>query len=114
MSVDETLAAIDAAVGCQQCGKPLDGSVSDDFDTEECQAEWHAARASRLVDYEADANVDPVQVSLRIDSAALEAVLVAMREVHVTYRRAPTGAAFDELIRTHDMLRATLQNGDSE
>ena len=47
MSVDETLAAIDAAVGCQQCGKPLAGSVSDDFDTEECQAAWHAARASQ-------------------------------------------------------------------
>ena len=108
MSVNETLAAIDAAVGCQQCGRPLAGSVSDDFDTEECQTEWHAARASRLVDCE------PPRVSFRIDSAALEAVLVAIREVHVTYRRAPTGMAFDELIRAHDMLRATLQNGDSE
>ena len=108
MSVEETLAAIDAAVGCQQCGKPLNGSVSDDFDSEECQAAWHAARASRLVDCE------PPRVSFRIGSAALEAVLVAIREVHVTYRRAPTGAAFDELIRTHDMLRTTLQNGDSE
>jgi len=48
VSVDETLAAINAAVGCQQCGRPLDGSVSDDFDTEGCQTAWHAARASRL------------------------------------------------------------------
>ena len=48
MSLDDTLAAIDAAVGCQQCGRPLDGSVSDDFDTEECQTAWHAARTSRL------------------------------------------------------------------
>ncbi len=47
MSVDEAIAAIDAAVGCQQCGRPLDGSVSDDFHDEECQTAWHAARASR-------------------------------------------------------------------
>jgi len=47
VSVDETLAAIDAAVGCQQGGRPLDGSVSADFDTEECQTAWHAARVYR-------------------------------------------------------------------
>ncbi len=58
VSLDDTLAAIDAAVGCQQCGRPLDGSVSDDFDSEECQAEWHAARASRLADR------DPARVCL--------------------------------------------------
>ena len=70
MSVDDTLAAIDAAVGCQQCGRPLDGSVSADFDSEECQAAWHAARASRLVDHEADANVDPAQGYLRLSLSA--------------------------------------------
>jgi len=104
VSVDDTLAAIDAAVGCQQCGRPLGGSVSVDFDTEECQTAWHAARASRL----------PVPVSIRIDidSAALEVCLAAIREAHVTYRRDLNGGAFDSLLRAHDTLRTTLQNGD--
>jgi len=48
VSVDETLAAIPAAVGCQQCGRPLAGSVSADFDSEDCQTAWHVARASQL------------------------------------------------------------------
>jgi hypothetical protein len=36
--------AIDSATGCQQCGKDLSGSVSDDFCSEECQRAWSAAR----------------------------------------------------------------------
>ena len=41
----DIIAAIDHATGCQQCGKDLSGSVSDDFCSEECQRTWHAARA---------------------------------------------------------------------
>jgi len=108
VSVEETLAAIDAAVGCQQCGKPLNGSVSDDFDSEKCQTAWHAARASRLVDCE------PPRVSFRIGSDVLQAGWDAVRNVQFAYMRDRSGVAFDELIRTHDMLRTTLQNGDSE
>ena len=82
MSVEETLAAIDAAVGCQQCGKPLAGSVSDDFDSEECQAEWHAARASRLVD----------------DSDALESALATMRDLFRRFHEQLLARQRDELL----------------
>ncbi|WP_037360142.1 DUF3631 domain-containing protein [Amycolatopsis orientalis] len=52
-NVDSTVSAIEAAIGapgaadsggtCCQCGRPLDGSPSDDFCTEDCQAAWRAA-----------------------------------------------------------------------
>lgn len=51
MSGMDILAAIDAAVGCQQCGAKLDESVSDDFCGPSCQADWHAARAEPLTGY---------------------------------------------------------------
>lgn len=42
--VDLTLTAIDRAIGsepdCATCGRPLAGSVSDDFCSETCQAAW--------------------------------------------------------------------------
>lgn len=47
----DIFAAIDAAVGCQQCGGPLGDSPSDDFCTAEHQQEWNAARADPLVGY---------------------------------------------------------------
>jgi len=74
VSLDDTLAAIDAAVGCQQCGRPLDGSVSDDFDTEECQTACHAARASRLP------GGGPVSVYLWTHPAARVSELIVMRD----------------------------------
>lgn len=43
--LDATLAAIDAAIGCQHCAGPLDGSPSPDFCSDTCQTAWHAARA---------------------------------------------------------------------
>jgi hypothetical protein len=36
--------AIDRATGCQQCGKALGPSPSDDFCGEGCQHAWHAGR----------------------------------------------------------------------
>jgi hypothetical protein len=47
----DILAAIDAAVGCQQCGGKLGNSPSDDFCDDECQQEWHAERSVELVGY---------------------------------------------------------------
>jgi hypothetical protein len=49
--VSDILDRIDAAVGCQQCGAPLDGSPSDDFCSDDCQTAWHSARAVELVGY---------------------------------------------------------------
>lgn len=40
----DIIAAIDSATGCQQCGKDLTGSVSDDFCSEKCQGAWSAER----------------------------------------------------------------------
>jgi hypothetical protein len=47
----DILDAIDAAVGCQECGCRLDGFPSDDFCSDGCQQAWHAARADELVGY---------------------------------------------------------------
>ncbi|MDF2969533.1 MAG: hypothetical protein K0Q93_3311, partial [Nocardioidaceae bacterium] len=38
----DIIAAIDSVTGCQQCGKDLTGSVSDDFCSEVCHQAWHA------------------------------------------------------------------------
>lgn len=40
----DIIAAIDAVTGCQQCGRTLEGSVSDDFCGERCQRTWAANR----------------------------------------------------------------------
>lgn len=40
----DIISAIDQATGCQQCGNPLEHSVSDDFCGEGCQQAWHASR----------------------------------------------------------------------
>lgn len=42
--MSDILDAIDAAIGCQQCGGPLGASPSDDFCGEGCQRTWAAAR----------------------------------------------------------------------
>lgn len=47
----DILAAIDAAVGCQQCGCPLGASPSDDFCTSSCQEDWAAQHVEPLVGY---------------------------------------------------------------
>lgn len=41
MRVDDTLAAIDAVPGCQQCGGQMGDSPSTDFCSEGCQERWH-------------------------------------------------------------------------
>ncbi len=51
MSDMDILAAIDAAVGCQQCGGKLDESVSDDFCGQDCQQAWAAQHTEPLTDY---------------------------------------------------------------
>lgn len=47
----DILAAIDAAVGCQQCGGTFGQSPSDDFCDDACQKAWHAERAEQLDGY---------------------------------------------------------------
>lgn len=46
--MDDILAAIDAATGCQQCGGPLGNSPSDDFCRERCRMTWYTARTQVL------------------------------------------------------------------
>ena len=96
--MDDTLAAVGAAVACQQCGRPLAGSVSDDFHTEKCQAAWHAARTSQLVDDEPG--------PMTPQEAALAAGWAVMREALDTYTRDPNVAAYGEFLRTREALRA--------
>lgn len=48
---DDILAAIDAAVGCQQCGGPLGDSPSTDFCSERCDLSWRARHVEPLVGY---------------------------------------------------------------
>lgn len=47
--MSDILDVIDAAIGCQQCGRQLGGSPSDDFCSEGCQRAWHAAHTEPLV-----------------------------------------------------------------
>jgi hypothetical protein len=51
--VTDIIAAIDSATGCQQCGKDLSGSVSDDFCSEQCQRAWQAANVARVQSWNA-------------------------------------------------------------
>jgi hypothetical protein len=48
---DAFLDKLDAAIGCQECGKQLGLSPSSDFCGQECQAVWHAARVGTVPDY---------------------------------------------------------------
>lgn len=41
---EDIIAAIDTALGCQQCGNDLGTSPSPDFCRELCQQDWHRAR----------------------------------------------------------------------
>jgi hypothetical protein len=49
---DQIIGLIDAAIGCQQCGRPLDWSPSVDFCSDWCQATWHESRTDPLIGYE--------------------------------------------------------------
>ncbi|WP_157601709.1 hypothetical protein [Saccharomonospora halophila] len=40
----DIIAAIDEALGCHECGGPLDGSVDQDFCSERCHRAWHGRR----------------------------------------------------------------------
>lgn len=42
----DILDQIDAAIGCQQCGRSLAASVSDDFCSEDCQYAWYQSRVA--------------------------------------------------------------------
>ena len=47
MSLEDTLARIDVAIGsCAQCGGPRGDSPSDDFCSQDCQEEWWRARST--------------------------------------------------------------------
>jgi hypothetical protein len=45
---DDIISRIDAATGCQQCGKSLDLSPSQYFCGESCQRTWHSRRSISL------------------------------------------------------------------
>jgi hypothetical protein len=44
MSTMDIITAIDAVIGCQECGGPLDRSPDRDFCGEPCWTTWHSAR----------------------------------------------------------------------
>lgn len=47
----DIVAAIDQAIGCEQCGRPLDDSPSDLWCSEGCQQAWQSARTTPLTGY---------------------------------------------------------------
>lgn len=53
--MNDILATIDAATGCQQCGGPLGDSPSDDFCRERCRMAWYAAGVQILSPDEGEA-----------------------------------------------------------
>lgn len=56
------ISELDSAIGCQQCGRPLGDSPSDDFCTPDCQAAWSAARTAPLASY-SEPDEQPAHVS---------------------------------------------------
>ena len=50
--ISATLAAIDAAVGCHQCGGELGASPSNDFCSELCSKAWAAGRVGATAEDE--------------------------------------------------------------
>lgn len=66
----DILDRIDAAVGCQHCGGSLGSSPSDDFCSDRCQGDWHAARADELVGYREPWDI-PGQGSIEFGAARM-------------------------------------------
>ncbi len=89
----DIISAIDQATGCQQCGKLLGRSVSDDFCGEGCQQRWYTIRA-RVV------KVEPPRVTMTV----------------YTWDRASqaTRAAAIELARMAELLRQRPRKGDAK
>lgn len=73
----DIIAAIDHATGCQQCGKDLTGSVSDDFCSEECQRGWQAVNVAHVKQVEPEVN-RRIQVYAGGFAAAMNAALEVM------------------------------------
>jgi hypothetical protein len=69
----DIISAIDSVTGCQQCGKDLTGSVSDDYCSEECQRAWQAANVARAQQGHADVGIWPLsttqwsELAIRLD-----------------------------------------------
>lgn len=61
--LSDTLSAIDAATGCQQCEGPLGSSPSADFCSQWCQDNWFAARSVPLDDYR-----EPIDLPQHVDN----------------------------------------------
>lgn len=78
----DILAAIDAAVGCQQCGGTLDGSVSDDFCSQDCQQDWTAQHAEPLVGYQ-----EPWHRPWDFPGVGTEAAVSVQWPTHIPSRR---------------------------
>lgn len=51
---------IDAALGCQQCGRSLESSVDADFCSESCQRTWRASRVGAKADLPFTLDTDAV------------------------------------------------------
>ncbi|WP_037345914.1 hypothetical protein [Sciscionella sediminilitoris] len=77
--MNDILDQIDAAIGCQQCGRELGDSPSDDFCSESCQQRWHAGRAGATRPWFDEVDPDAVARMLEAHNA-LAAVVRAFAE----------------------------------
>jgi len=91
---------IDAVTGCHQCEGPLNGSVSDLFCSEDCQAGWHARRvgAQPPVLFARPPQIPPIQADILRDvfaplATGFEAMARAAREIGRSWYSAIATAA---------------------
>lgn len=100
----DILDAIDNAIGCHQCGGSLDGSVSDLFCRESCQATWQARRVGAEPGpwpYEGGLGLNPAESFQRL-SLAVSRFCEASGIAEVTLS---AGAAADRMAALAGSLR---------
>lgn len=100
--MEDIIATIDAAVGCQRCGKSLESSVSDDFCGEWCQRSWHATRVDVQLDHQSGLDFGafatpsvpgPLTVWIRPDTRGLVEGFRRMSEALVSITRSMSVSA---------------------
>ncbi|WP_233345954.1 hypothetical protein [Saccharomonospora iraqiensis] len=84
----DIIAAIDEALGCHECGGPLEGSVDHDFCSERCHRAWHGRRVGVTPETSLDELVHDIRVQLGAEHVEVPAE-----------RREEIGRALDEARR---------------
>ncbi len=69
----DIIATIDEALGCHECGGPLDGSVDQDFCSERCHRAWHGRRVGVVPEPSLDEIVQDIRAQLGAEHVEIPA-----------------------------------------